>query len=274
MKKRPLVSVIVPTYNSAKFLGKCLRSIKNQTYPNIELIVVDNSSTDNTKEVARRFTKIVFNRGSERSAQRNFGARESKGKYLVFIDSDMQLSKDVVKDCAERTTQEKNVKALVIPEKSFGKGFWARCKRLEKSFYVGVDWMEAARFFEKKIFLTVGGYDEKLISGEDWDLSQRIEKKCAIDRVDKFIFHNERETNLARTIWKKFYYSRHFAGYVKKGCNKGKVKRQTGIMMRYKLFLTSPTKLLKDPLVGIGMLLMKTCELGFGGVGYLVGRYL
>lgn len=76
---QPLVSVIVPTYNSEKFIGACLESIKNQMYTNIELIVVDNNSTDKTKEIAWRYTDKVFNKGPERSAQRNFGAKNSIG---------------------------------------------------------------------------------------------------------------------------------------------------------------------------------------------------
>ena len=70
---QPLVSIIVPTYNSEKFLEGCLESIQKQTYSHIELIVVDNNSKDNTKEIARKYTEKVFNQGPERSAQVNFG---------------------------------------------------------------------------------------------------------------------------------------------------------------------------------------------------------
>src|SRR5690242_13999566 len=99
MNKLNLVSVIVPTKNSQHFLDACLRSIKNQSYKNIELIVVDNNSTDKTKNIAKKYTKRVYNKGPERSAQRNFGASVSKGAYVVFIDSDMQLTKNVIKNC-------------------------------------------------------------------------------------------------------------------------------------------------------------------------------
>jgi probable beta-1,3-galactosyltransferase len=59
--KNPLVSVIIPTYNSSRTLEKCLKSIKNQTYKNIEIIVVDNNSIDNTKEIAKKYTGKVYN---------------------------------------------------------------------------------------------------------------------------------------------------------------------------------------------------------------------
>ena len=62
-----LISVIIPTRNSSRTIEKCLQSIKDQSYENIELIVVDNNSTDNTKDIANRFTDKVFNFGPERS---------------------------------------------------------------------------------------------------------------------------------------------------------------------------------------------------------------
>jgi glycosyltransferase involved in cell wall biosynthesis len=64
----PLVSVIIPTRNSGTTLANCLQSVKDQTYPNIELIVVDNFSTDNTQEIARTYTDHVYERGPERCA--------------------------------------------------------------------------------------------------------------------------------------------------------------------------------------------------------------
>jgi glycosyltransferase involved in cell wall biosynthesis len=83
-EKNPMVSVVVPTCNSAKTLDICLKSVKEQTYPNIEIILVDNSSIDNTREIAEKYGK-VFIKGPERSAQRNFGARQSNGEYLFFL---------------------------------------------------------------------------------------------------------------------------------------------------------------------------------------------
>src|SRR5882672_4445449 len=202
---QPLVSIIVPTYKSAKTLTACLQSIKDQTYPAIEVIVVDNNSTDNTAEIARAFTKHVYIRGPERSAQRNYGVQVSKGKYVVIIDSDMELGPKVIEACVATTESSQQIGGVVIPEESFGEGFWAQCKRLERSFYVGVDWMEAARFYRKDLYQKLGGYNEKLVSGEDWDLSQRIGKISTIGRVSEFIMHNEGRLRLGTTLKKKYY---------------------------------------------------------------------
>jgi len=268
----PLISIIVPTYNSSQFLDACLQSIKNQTYKNTELIVVDNHSTDKTKEIAQKYTTKVFTKGPERSAQRNFGAQRSNGQYLLFIDSDMELSENVVKNCIEKITKDQTLIGIIIPEESFGEGFWAQCKKLERSFYVGVDWMEAARFFDKSAYEQIGGYDENLISGEDWDLSQRIELFGKIDRIDDFIYHNEGKLSLKDTLRKKFYYAQQFARYKNKNPNEKKVKSQTSVLIRYNLFFSQPSKLLRNPLLALGMLFMKTSEFSISLIGLLIAK--
>src|SRR5687767_12224398 len=147
--KNPLVSIIVTTYNNHATLDACLASILAQDYPRKELIVVDNYSTDDTKEIAQKYTGMVFDKGPERSAQRNYAVEQARGTYVVIVDSDMELSPHVVSACVEAAKEQPALGGIIIPEESFGQGFWAQCKRLERSFYVGVDWIEAARFFDK-----------------------------------------------------------------------------------------------------------------------------
>lgn len=270
----PLVSVIVTTYNNHATLEACLRSIKEQRYANIELVVVDNHSTDDTLDIAKRFTKHVYTKGPERSTQRNYAVEMAHGDYVVIIDSDMELNEEVIGACVEQVTDNSDVKALIIPEESFGEGFWAQCKKLERSFYVGVDWIEAARFFSRALYIELGGYNEKLISGEDWDLSQRAGLKTKIGRVKPFIFHNEGKLKLGKTLQKKYYYAKQFSRYLaaNKETQKDIVSAQTGPLTRYKLFFSRPGKLFANPIRGAGMLFMKTCEFGFGAVGYLQSR--
>jgi glycosyltransferase involved in cell wall biosynthesis len=138
--KLPIVSIIVPTYNSAGTLEACLRSLKEQTYDSIEIIVVDNSSTDATKELAQQFTKKVFNQGPERSAQRNFGVKKAEGEYVVIIDSDMELSPKVIAACVEKVKADSSFGGVIIPEESFGTGFWAQCKRRGRLGLVAKNW--------------------------------------------------------------------------------------------------------------------------------------
>lgn len=276
--KKPLVSIIVPTKNSETTIGACLKSIKNQSYKNIEIIVVDNNSTDKTKEIAKKYTKLVFNEGPERSAQRNFGALKSKGEYLLFVDSDMVLSKNVVKDCVDMFMSNKKrskIYGLLIPEESFGTSFWAKCKALERSFYVRVDWIEAARFFSKSIFNEFKGYDEQQTGTEDFDLPQRIKEKYGADsisRINNYIYHNEGNLALGYTLKKKYYYAKTSTTYAKRKSNKEYFNKQANILERYKLFFSDPIRLLRNPMLGFGMLFMKALEFGAGGLGYLIKK--
>lgn len=269
--ERPLVSVIVTTRNNHATLEACLRSIAAQTYTPLELIVVDNNSTDDTKDIARHYTKHVLNRPPERSVQRNFGVIRAQGDYVAIIDSDMELEPEVVAACVVAMQNAPGAYGAIIPEESFGQGFWAQCKRLERSFYVGVDWIEAARFFDRQVYMDTGGYDESMVSGEDWDLSRRVAEKGQIVRVAPFIHHNEGHLQLWRTLKKKAYYARQARYYLAKNPAGSQLTTQIGPLQRYKLFFAQPHKLLGNPLTAAGMLFMKTCEFGFGAVGYVFG---
>jgi len=276
--KKPLISIIIPTKNSKLMIDACLESIKNQIYKDFEIIVVDNNSIDKTKEIARKYTKLVFNKGPERSVQRNFGALKSNGQYLMFIDSDMELGKSVVADCIKVfqgykvSKINKGLGGIVIPEESFGKGFWAKCVTLERSFYVGVEWMEAARFFPKTVFNEFKGYDNKLISGEDWDLNQNIKTKYEIFRIKSFIRHNEGKLSLLDLLKKKMYYVSKINNYSSKLTNSSSFTKQSSIIGRYILFFSNPVKLFKDPIIGLGMLFMKMSEFAAGGAAYIIKK--
>lgn len=274
MKRLPLVSIIIPTRNSKEFLRNCLESIKKQTYKNVEIIVVDNNSTDKTKEIAIKYTKLVFNRGPERSAQRNFGASKSKGDCLLFIDSDMELSKKVVEECVNKVQKSTGI---IIPEKSMGEGFWAKCKALERSFYIGIDWIEAARFFPKEVFSKFEGYDETQTGTEDSDFPQRIKEQfgeSSILRINSFIYHHEGKLSLFDTLKKRFYYAETANIYTARKSNEEYSKKQSSILERYKLYFSDPKRLFKNPFLGLGVLFMKTAEFGVWGVGYSISKFL
>jgi glycosyltransferase involved in cell wall biosynthesis len=257
MDKNQLVSIIITTKNSSRTLDRCLQSIRNQAYKNIELIVVDNNSTDNTKKIAKKYTRLVFNKGPERSAQRNFGAKKAKGKYLLIHDSDIYFHSDSVKECVE-LAEKTGCKAIILPEKSIGEGYWAKVKAFERSIYVGNDLIEAARFFDKKMFFEVGGYDEGLTACEDWDLQNRIRAKgYKTLRVKSFLLHDEGKLSFFGSSKKKKYYAKWIKIY--KGRYPELAKKQ------FSFFSRSPVKklLLKSlvrPDLALAMLIMKIFE--------------
>ncbi len=154
-KMLPIVSIIITTKNSAKTIEPLLLSIKKQSYQNVETIVVDNQSSDRTCQISRKFTDKVFQKGPERSAQRNYGGAKSRGKYLFFLDSDMVLTPNVVSECVQVFKGKENgrIGGVIVPEKSFGDGFWAKVKAFEREINQGESYFEAARFFPKKYLM-------------------------------------------------------------------------------------------------------------------------
>jgi len=269
---KPLVSIIVTTRNNEATLDACLRSIAAQSYEPIELIVVDNNSSDATPQIAQRYTELVFNKGPERSAQRNFAVRQAEGAYILIIDSDMELGPEVVAACVQKVQSTPNTQALIIPEESFGQGFWAQCKRLERSFYVGVDGIEAARFFDRKLFQRVGGYDEHITGGEDWHLTDRVAAQAIIGRIDQVIRHNEGRIHLKSALQKRFYYNKGFLTYYQSEGSPAAKSPASSVLTYYRLYFSRPFTLLKNPAYGLGMLFMKTCEFGTGALSLLAAR--
>jgi len=175
LKSKPLVSVIIPTRNSSRTLYGCLRSIKNQTYKNIDVIVVDNYSSDNTEEVAKLFDVRFFRHGCERSAQMNYGAQMAEGEYFLFSYSDFYLKPGLVEHCVDRCESDTNVDALFVPvETKTRDNFWVKCRALERKLInLGEPLIECPRFYKRRAFEKVGGFDETLII-EDYDILNRM----------------------------------------------------------------------------------------------------
>lgn len=265
-----LVSIIITTKNSGHFLEALLKSLKDQSYKKIEIIVIDNNSTDNTKSIAQKFTKKVFNKGPERSVQRNFGAKKAVGDYFLFLDSDMVLTKNVIEGCVKKFNKRADLGGLIIPEKSFGEGFWVKAKILERKINEGEPYFEAARFFPAAIFKEIRGYDKNLTGPEDWDLPQRISKKYKIERIKQYIHHNEGKHTLMKLAKKKFYYGLSAHKYLTKH-NINPISQKTVYILR-PAFYKKLDKIVEDPILYLGMWLMLLAETIGGGMGYMMGR--
>ncbi|MEM3641041.1 MAG: glycosyltransferase [Candidatus Bathyarchaeia archaeon] len=215
-KNASLVSIIIPTFNSEKTLENCLKSIRNQSYKDIELIVVDAFSQDKTREIAEKYSAKVFLLAAERSPARNFGAEQAMGEFLCFVDSDMELPSKTIGECA-KLCKQKNVDAVIIPEEAVGDNFLAKCRKLEKTMRRQEAYGEAPRFIRKEKFESVGGYSENLVIGEDFELTQRLRNfGSVIGRCKATIKHHEGNVSIKKLVMKLYYYGKTLPAYIKK----------------------------------------------------------
>jgi len=260
----PLVSVIIPTYNSQKTIRRCLKSIERQTYKRIETLIVDRYSTDETTQIAKQFKAKVLSLNSERSAAKNFGHEKADGNFLFFVDSDMELNPKIIEECVRLCT-EKNFDAVVIPETTVAIGFLAECRKLERELYNhDPNFSLMPRFFRRSTFLDVQGFDEKLICGEDFDLARRYERQgYRIGIAVSPIKHLEGRLYLKKIVLKAHYYGKSLIPFFS--------KKPTLMLRGY-----SPTRfawniqsLLKQPIYFLGVAALKLFEY----IAYLTGIF-
>lgn len=97
----PEISIIIPVYNPGKFINKCLNSIIHQTFKNIEILCIDDGSTDNSLNILKEFQKndkrirIFSQENLGAAASRNLGIENSKGNYILFVDADDWIEEDM-----------------------------------------------------------------------------------------------------------------------------------------------------------------------------------
>jgi glycosyltransferase involved in cell wall biosynthesis len=272
---QPLVSISVPTLNSEKMIGNCLESIRRQTYPNIETIVVDGFSKDRTVEIARKYTPHVYEFGPSQSKervfggpyQRNYGASKATGEFVYYVDSDMELPPTVIESCV-KACQEHGYDALNIYEESFGIGFWAKCKWLERACYVGEPLIAGPRFVRKKVWDALGGLDAKLGGGDDWDFHDRlIEGGYKIGSVPELVRHNEGHLKLWPLCRKRYVYGKTVRQYFKKHQDTG--RNFSKFTLFRSCFFRNWRLFVKHPVVGAGVVVMRTAEYSAAALGIL-----
>jgi glycosyltransferase involved in cell wall biosynthesis len=252
----PIVSIIVTTKNESRNIVTCLESVRRQTFSDYEIIVVDNASTDDTKDLARRYTEKVFDLGPERSAQRNFGVSQAKGTYILYLDADMILEPEVVAECVGICRNNPTIAGIYIPEQIVGTGFWIKVRAFERGFYDGTV-IDAVRFVPKRVFDQVGGFDTSMCGPEDWDFDKKIRMAGDVVVARSKVMHNEGAFSLSRYLAKKAYYAGSFAAYVRRwGATDPDVRKQLGPFYRYVGVFVERGKfwrLLRHPILAAGM---------------------
>ena len=197
-RAKALVSVVIPCYNQAHFLGEAIESVLAQTYRHFEIIVIDDGSPDNTVEVAARYPDVRYIRQENQglSGARNTGIRESQGKFLVFLDADDRLLPGALQaginclhvhpECAFVSGHHRYIKGdgsllnEYPPEPIDDDHYMALLKRN----YIG---MHATVMYQWYIFEYVGLFNTSLKSCEDYEMYLRITRKFPVYRHKQMV---------------------------------------------------------------------------------------
>lgn len=183
MHSAPKVSVIIPTYNCAEFVCRAVESVLVQTTRNYEIIVVDDGSSDDTREVLTAYLgcpqfRYVHQENLGLPAARNSGARMSDSEYLAFLDADDALTPDALELMAAALDASRASWCLIDIEKVKGGLREVRRTALPAGdLLLGVlreDFICRGMFFRRKDFVEIGMYDESMRYREDWDLNIRM----------------------------------------------------------------------------------------------------
>lgn len=268
--KNPLVSVIVPCFNSGTTIRRCLASIKAQTYKPIEIIVVDRNSSDDTRKLARRFTKNICTAGPERAAQVNYGAKYAKGTYLYRVDSDFVLEPDVIAQ-AVATCEGKKLDGVAVHNTSAeGLGFWADVRKLERNTYRDDDLIVAVRFFTKKSWKAIGGFDETLYGPEDYDFHNRfVTAGFRWGRIRAIERHLGEPKTLMDIYRKHFWYGKQMLFYFKKHPSVS-IRQFNPVRLSY---FRHYRTFLKHPVLTLGLVIMTGTKFLAGGLGFLTALF-
>jgi len=189
----PLVSVVITTKNEEDYLEATLKSIKNQTYPNIEIIVSDACSTDNTVKIAREYSDKVVIKKTNIAGGKNLGAKYANGEFLVFVSADTILDKNWIKNAIKQFNKENVVLAagyFTFHEESIHAKIYGWLWKLITFFSYKIGFFhtsgECTIMVKKSSFHSIDGFNKYLVNMEDIDFTKRmkkigdlaLEKKC------------------------------------------------------------------------------------------------
>lgn len=245
MSKKPLVSVIIPTYNRPKYLKRCLDSVLNQTYENIEIIVVDDNDPNSmarkeTEEIIRPYIdnmKVIYIQheyNKNGSAARNTGWRHSKGKYITFLDDDDEIAATKIEkqvDCLDKLDESwglcytgykilmENGRKQISSEKRSGNCY---IYALMRTLYMGSG---SNILLRKSVVDEIGGYDESFIRNQDVEFLARALENYKLAYVDEILLTIHQEgTRVVRSFEQLDGYTKHYIEKFKNRINKLKPK--------------------------------------------------
>lgn len=172
----PLVSVIIPVYNMEEYLAEAVDSVLASTYPNIEVLIIDDGSTDHSSEIAQTYSRkdprVHFysqpNQGV--STARNLGLQKAKGEFVLPVDADDKISSDFIEKAVNILQNQSQIKIVTCELMLFGeKNGIKKYRKYKKSLLARKNIIDACALYRSADALKIGGYNEEIIGREDWE---------------------------------------------------------------------------------------------------------
>jgi glycosyltransferase involved in cell wall biosynthesis len=262
-----MVSVVVPVKDSIRTIEACLRSIRAQTWEPLELVVIDNFSTDGTWEVVQELAHHAEQAGPERSAQRNLGIERAQGPWVLWIDADMELPPTIVERAVQAAIDE-GADGVFVPEVTVGDGYWTACRALERSCCVEEILVQSPRLVRRDYLRETGGFLESLSGTEDAELRSRmILDGCQLAWIPDLIVHDEGRMSLGFIWSKRYYYGRGLKKYRME--HPGALSEQAGSAVG--AYRRHWRRLAAKPTVAAGVVFLRAGEFAAYGIGAALG---
>ena len=204
----PLVSVIIPTYNRAQFIGRSIQSALDQTFDDYEIIVVDNGSTDGTVQEAKKFAgdkvRVIKNEYNTIAFALNTGINASKAKYYAQLDSDdaydprtLELMTEHLENNPKTAMAISYYDLIDIDDNPLTKFGVIKHLEYDRNNILRVNGAGALRVWHRKAVLEMGGFNEGEFAnyGEDYDMVTRLSEKYNIGRVHHVLYHYRRHAD-------------------------------------------------------------------------------
>jgi glycosyltransferase involved in cell wall biosynthesis len=191
------VSVIIPAYNEEKYIRKCLDSLLTQTYKDVEIIVIDDGSTDKTLKILRDYekkyenVKILTQKHKGPGEARNLGAKEAKGEILALVDADMEFDERYIEKLIEPIIEGKTIgTAHTIEKIGNEKNIWSKCWGTRRA-NPEMNWETIGIFraILKEEFLKTGGFNPKKGYFDDSSPYEKT-KRRGLAVKDAICYHN------------------------------------------------------------------------------------
>jgi len=198
---RNLISVIMPIKNGENYMQEAIDSIKNQKQE-IELIIVNDGSTDNTEQIAKDNGCIILNHQQSRGqvVAKNTGLKVATGDYIMFCDHDDLLNENAISIMLDEFEKDKELKVVNAKIKDFiSSDAKNKEQQIKHDAYYGC--LAGSMLFKKEVFDVIGLFNEEVQAGEIIDLMSKLEKyNLKVKKID-FISSRRRihDTNFGKT---------------------------------------------------------------------------